>query len=45
MYLLEDIENRVVQWNPQKSNENGALLSFLNLYSLLEEHTMIKKEI
>lgn len=40
-YLLEDIENRVNQWVPQKSNENSTLLSFLKLYSLLEEHRMI----
>lgn len=41
-YLLEDIENGVNQWVPQRDSENSTLISFLKLYSLLEQYRIIR---
>lgn len=41
--LLADIEKRVSKWKPGKTDENFS--SFLDLYSLLQEHDIVEKNI
>lgn len=38
--LLDDLETKISEWNPPQQNNNN-LLSFLQLYSLLEEHKLV----
>jgi len=43
-FLLEDIEKRVAKWEPRKNNKNDNFFSFLELYSLLDEHNLVKNK-
>lgn len=43
--LLKDLEVKISEWNPCPKNENSSLCSFLQLYSLLEEHELVMNKI
>jgi hypothetical protein len=43
--LLDDLEVKISEWNPCQKNENSSLCSFLQLYSLLEEHELVMNKI
>lgn len=38
--LLNDLETKISEWSPSQQNNNN-LLSFLQLYSLLDEHKLV----
>ncbi|NPD46905.1 dynamin family protein [Lentimicrobium sp. S6] len=42
--LLEDIEKRVALWDPRKNKKNDSFVSFLKLYSLIDDHKLIKNK-
>lgn len=39
--LLNNLETHISSWKPKSNNEHSTLQSFLQLYSLLEEHTVV----
>jgi hypothetical protein len=43
--LLEDLEVKISEWSPNQKNENSSLFSFLQLYSLLDEHEFVMNKI
>lgn len=43
--LLDDLDIKISEWNPVQDSENSSLLSFLELYALLEEHELVMNKI